>query len=212
MDAVLFDLDGTLIDTAELTSAAIIESAATAGHELTLQQLAEHTGGPLREWLAARLALTPDAVDTLYWDYVQRIKSRADQMLALDGADSLLRRLDAGGVSMAIVTTRLLEIALPILAAQGWSRYFQVVVGQETAARPKPAADPALYALQVLGIPPVGSAFVGDTEADIYCAREAGIGMVMGLAGTRPAGALAAAGATQVCSSLAEVEALLFGD
>jgi len=212
MDAVLFDLDGTLIDTADLTSAAIIESAAAVGQELTLQQLANHTGGPLREWLAAQLALATEAVDALYWDYVEGIKSRADQMLALDGADALLRRLDAAGIPLALVTTRLLEIARPILAAQGWSRYFQVVVGQETAARPKPAADPALYALQVLGVPPLGSAFVGDTEADIRCARAAGIGTAIGLTGTRPAGTLTAAGATHVCTSLAEVEALLFRD
>jgi phosphoglycolate phosphatase-like HAD superfamily hydrolase len=151
MEAVLFDLDGTLIDSAEPTAAALMDAVASTGKTLTRRQLAAHTGGPLRDWLATQLQIPSAGVEALYRDYVERIKARAGQMVALDGAGSLLCRLHAAAVPLAIVTTRLLEIAIPIVEAQGWSGYFQLIVGQETAPRPKPAPDPALYALEAPG-------------------------------------------------------------
>jgi HAD superfamily hydrolase (TIGR01509 family) len=207
--AVLFDLDGTLVDTADLTATALVEAAAAAGWVFKPSQLAAHTGEPLREWLLSQFALSADDVELLYRNYVERKKARAESVAPIAGADRLLRRLHARRMPLGVVTTSLLEIALSIIEAQDWSAYFGVVVGQETAARPKPAADPAIYALKSLGVTARSSVFVGDTEADIHCARDAGIGMVVALAGTRPAAALEAAGAKFVCASLTEVETLL---
>ena len=77
------------------------------------------------------------------------------------------------------------------------------------AARPKPAPDAALLALQRLGVPAERTAYVGDQIPDMECATTAEIGMIIGLAHARGADTLAAAGATYVATSLAEVEAIL---
>jgi HAD superfamily hydrolase (TIGR01509 family) len=209
--AVLFDLDDTLVDTAALTTAAIIETLATAGCVVAPEQIDQHrtTGRPLRGWFTDDLGLPIAVAEAAYWSYVETIKSRAALTNPMAGADVLLKRLHATGMPMAIVTTRLLEIALPIVSAAGWLDYFRLIVGQETAARPKPAPDPALHALEALGVDPARAAFIGDTESDMLCGAAAGIGLLIGLAGERPTDALYAAGAMHVCTSLAEIGGLL---
>ena len=141
---------------------------------------------------------------------MEMIKSRASHSNPMAGAGALLMRLHAARVPMAIVTTRLLEIALPIIVGARWTDYFGVVVGQDTAARPKPSPDPALHALEALGVTPERAALVGDSEGDMICGATAGVRLLIGLAGGCSPATLQAAGATHVCSNLVEVEALLF--
>ncbi len=211
--AVLFDLDGTLIDSAAVTAAAIGETLAAFGRTISVAQVvaAMGTGLPLRRWFMEDLRLAESEAEAVYRRYVRTIIARADLVQPMPGAGELLHALKERARPIAVVTTRLVEIAQPMIAAAGWTNYFALIVGQDTAARPKPAPDPALYALQALGAAPGRSAFVGDTESDMRCGRDAGLAMVIGLTGVCSPEALHAAGATYLCAGLPEVQALLAG-
>jgi HAD superfamily hydrolase (TIGR01509 family) len=207
-------LDDTLVDTAATTHSAIIETLTAVDCAVTAEQINAHriTGLPLRAWFTGELGLPMTVAEAAYWAYVETIKSRAAESSPMPGAEALLMRLHAAGVPMAIVTTRLLEIALPIVTAAGWTNYFRLVVGQDTAARPKPSPDPALHALEALGVTPARAALVGDSEGDMICGTAAGVGLLIGLIGGCSGETLQTAGATHVCSTLQEVEELLFDD
>ena len=209
--AVLFDLDGTLIDSTPVTAAAIGETLAAFGRTISVAEVAAAmgTGLPLRRWFMEGLGLEEDEAEAAYHHYVDTIVARAGLVQPMPGAVDLLRALNGRAVPMAVVTTRLVQIAQPMIAAVGWTDYFALIVGQETAARPKPAPDPALFALDALGAARERSAFIGDTESDMRCGRDAGLATVIGLTGVCSREALLAAGATYVCAGLAEVQTLL---
>jgi HAD superfamily hydrolase (TIGR01549 family) len=206
---VLFDLDGTLVDTAEQTQAAIIETLAAFDRRVTVEQIRANGGSPLRGWFSNALGLSPDTAEKAYRAYVELIKSRASLARPMAGAEELLVALRERRMPLAVVTNRLTEIALPILEAAGWLGSFAAIVGQEVAARTKPSADPAIYALESLEVEARDAAFVGDSEADMACGAAAGIRLLIGLEGETPALALRNAGATHVCANLIEVQALL---
>ncbi|HTE87026.1 MAG TPA: HAD family hydrolase [Dehalococcoidia bacterium] len=209
LDAVLFDLDGTLIDSAAVTAAAIIETLADFGCCVTLEQIQANGGRALRGWFTGDLDLAPDVAEAAYWRYVDTMTARAAISSPMPGAGPLLEALQRRGVPMALVTNRLTRIVLPIIQAAGWSGYFTVIVGQETAARTKPAPDPALYALEALGVPAGRAALIGDSEAGIRCGASAGIGLLIGLADERVAPTLTEAGVTHICRTLDEVRNIL---
>jgi HAD superfamily hydrolase (TIGR01509 family) len=211
--AVLFDLDGTLIDSTAVTAAAIGETLAAFGRTIDRAEVvaAMGTGLPLRRWFMEDLGLAEGEAEAAYRRYVRTIIARAGLVQPMPGAGDLLRALNSRAVPMAVVTTRLGEIAQPMLAAAGWTGYFTLIVGQDTAARPKPAPEPALFALNALGAAPERSAFVGDTVSDMRCGRDAGLAVVIGLTGVCSEEALRAAGATHVCAGLSAVQALLTG-
>jgi HAD superfamily hydrolase (TIGR01509 family) len=208
--AVLFDLDGTLVDSEKATTAAIIETLARFGCHVTADQIAANAGGPLLAWFANTLGLNADVAHTAYWQYVETIKARADLVIPAPGASQLLERLQRQRIPMAVVTNRLTQIAFPIIEAACWTDLFQVVVGQETAAKPKPAPDPALFALSTLSVRPEHAAYVGDTAADMLCAVAAGLTTIIGVHPSASArAALLDTGATHICESLGEVQTLL---
>jgi len=72
VEAVLFDLDGTLVDSAAMTAAAIIETLASFGGSVTVEQIRANGGRPLRSWFTAQLALAPELAEAAYWRYVEQ--------------------------------------------------------------------------------------------------------------------------------------------
>ena len=103
----------------------------------------------------------------------------AEMLRPMPQVVALLDRLAEAGVPLAVVTNRVQPSAEGAVAALGWTERFAVVVGSTVTPLPKPAADPALYALERLGIAPSEAAYVGDNEADALCAAAAGIPLVV---------------------------------
>lgn len=208
--AVLFDLDGTLIDSLTSMAEALVETLAARGHAVTLRAISAALGPPLEEVIASVTGLSlgeaAAAADSYRAIYYSRYVHRA---LPVTGADALIGRLTAAGVTLALVTMRREEYARLVLARQGWVGHFPVVVGGDTAVAPKPDPAPALHALSVLGVEAQAAAFVGDTAEDMACARAAGIATVVGFTHSRGADDLRAAGATHLASDLAAVGVLL---
>ena len=127
------------------------------------------------------------------------------------GAETLLDALTARGLSLAMVTNKTEASTAIQLTQFGWEDRFGAAVSADSVPNAKPAPDMAIEALRRLGVTPAHAAFVGDTESDTNCARDAGIPVIIGLTGTRDAATLRANGATHIVDSLAEVLPILLG-
>lgn len=210
---ILFDLDGTLID----STALILKS-----YEHTLQHFGvavpdEATilagfGTPLRDNLI-RLnpGAGPDAVDRMMEVYSDFNSAHHDAMvMPFSGARELVEALHRAGARLAIVTGKRAHYAYMGLRHCGLSSFFEVVITPESTTRHKPSADPARAALAALGVAPDRSLFVGDSPHDIGCGRAAGTATAGALWGPNPQ-ALRGAKPDYLCASLDEVATLVFG-
>lgn len=209
--AVLFDFDGTLADSEPLITESMVVALGQHGHEVTAERV-RHVFGPPFDVMVRQLAgaIADEELAAIRASYFEDYNGRQlPRIQPVDGADELLDALHAHGVAMALVTNKLEASAHRQLAAMHWEGRFALVVGADSTGLPKPAADPALFALERLGVPPERAAFVGDQDPDVACGLAAGIPMVVGVALGRSAESLAAAGATHVARDLREVRTLL---
>ncbi len=174
IEAVVFDLDGTLLDT--MTSVPLAYTQAIrerGGPGLTPDQVvaAWHLG-PTPVVLAHFLgrAVTDGDLECFH----DRIAVAAGSARPFSGIPELLRALRRGGHALAVFTSATGRIAASMLAGTGLSEYFPVVVTGDMAALPKPAPDGLLDTCHLLGIPAAATAYVGDSATDLRCARTAG--------------------------------------
>jgi pyrophosphatase PpaX len=171
---VLFDLDGTLIDSGPIILASMQHATRTVlGREIAYEELAATVGG---QGLVSQMrALDPDRVDELVEVYKEHNDPLHDTLEAFVDMVAVLPRLRSGERRLGIVTAkrhRTVQLALdrfPELAEQ-----FEVVVGYEDTERHKPEPDPVLAALDRLGAEPAEAAYVGDSPFDIQAAKAAG--------------------------------------
>lgn len=210
--AALFDLDGTLVDSLETIAEATVAAFARHGHRVAAADIVPRIGPPMevvaREATGAgveeSLAMYATYQELYYTEYIQRTRPH-------EGAHALVEAMGAAGVALAVVTNKNEYGGRLMVKVQGWDGRFGSIVGRDTASHYKPHPAPALHALRALGVPPAEAAFVGDTEADMNCARAAGMRYVIGITGARPPEVLRAEGATHVVGSLDGVRAILLG-
>lgn len=209
VEAVLFDLDGTLVDSLPTIAAAMAEAARMHGLDASAEQIAPFIGAPMNILVEQIYGVSAEVASAVNEDYVRVYHAGyLQQTPAHEGAGALLDALRGAGIRLAVVTNKRDEGARMMTSIQGWDDRFEVVHGRESGA-PKPAAEAAHAALRKLNVSPSDAAFVGDTEFDMNCARDAGVAIVIGLVGSRDAARLRAEGATHIVHSLAEVAPLL---
>ncbi|MCX6408452.1 MAG: HAD family hydrolase [Propionibacteriales bacterium] len=211
---VLFDLDGTLVDTphaiARELAAAVGATTGTAPRDEAARRL---IGLPL-DVMVARLApgATPPERAEAVADYRRRFRERivpeAAALLYPGVVDGLARMHDAG-LSLAVVTSKYHDSAVAILASAGIADAFPVVVGADDVQHPKPHAEHALHALRALGRGADVSVVVGDTAHDVQMARAAGMHCIGLDHGVDAAETLRSAGAHGVLSHLDALTLLL---
>ena len=178
--AIVFDLDGTLVDSAPDIRLAINAAFAPLGiapFELEAVKSLIGGGAPAAVARAAGmvgLALTPDeekaALARFYPVYAEA--SAAGRGL-YPGAIELLDRLAAHGLPLGLCTNKAQPITEIAIEALGIGRYFRAVVGARDDLPKKPDPAPLLAAIQPLGAGPADVVMVGDTAADIGAARAA---------------------------------------
>lgn len=214
VECVLFDLDGTLLDTpraiASELAAAVGDATGTALSEEAARRL---IGLPL-DVMVARLApgaTLPERAEAVA-EYRRRFRERivpAAASLLYPGVLDGVAQLKDAGLSLAVVTSKYHDSAVAILDAAGICDAFSVVVGADDVQHPKPHAEHALQALRALGRDADVSAVVGDTAHDVQMARAAGMHCVGLDHGVDPAETLWAAGAHDVLSHLDALTLLL---
>ncbi len=179
----LFDLDGTLVDTAADLNGALNHVFGQAGLAPVDEAHTRHWVGHgakvlIEEALAAQgqPRQRAEAMLEVFLDYYHR--HVADLSRPYPHVVEALDALRARGARLAVVTNKRERLTRPLLAALDLADRFDCVVGGDTAARPKPAPDPALLACEQLGLTPRDVLFVGDSTTDVDCARAAGCDVV----------------------------------
>lgn len=177
--ALLFDLDGTLADTApDLGGVANDLRLARGLPPLPLHVFRPHASKGVRGLLGAAFDLVPAHPDypALASDFLTRYAQRlARESRLFDGMPQVLEALEAKGIRWGVVTNKSERLAWPLLAELGIVERCSVLVGGDTTARPKPAPDPLLLAARTLDLPPARCWFVGDDLRDIQAGRAAGM-------------------------------------
>jgi pyrophosphatase PpaX len=172
---VLFDLDGTLIDSGPIILASMRHASLTVlGVEPDEALVRSAIGGP---GLVAQMRdLAPDRVDELVEAYRLHNEPLHEELAAFDGVLDLLPRLRAQGRRLGIVTAkRRVTVALAFARFPVLEEATDVLVGAEDTALHKPDPEPLLHALGVLGARPSDAAYVGDSPFDIRAAQAAGV-------------------------------------
>ena len=172
---VLFDLDGTLIDSGAIIVASMRHAATSVlGREIPDEQLKAAVGGP--GLIAQMRALDEERVDELVEAYRLHNEPLHAELEPGAGIEDALRALRAEGRRLGIVTAkRHATIRLAFEVLPQLEDFFDVVVGADDTARHKPHPDPILAALDRLGAGPAEAAYVGDSPFDVAAAKAAGV-------------------------------------
>lgn len=186
--AVLFDLDGTLLDSAPDMLATVNAMRVSRGiPAMTLDALRSHVSKGARAMIGAafpdfdeaeRIAHVPEFLDI----YARELGNHA---VAFPGVDALLDALDAAGVRWGIVTNKPEGLAESALLTSGWTHRSGVLIGGDSLPERKPHPLPLLHAAGVIGIDPHECVYVGDDSRDIEAAIAAGMRSVIALWGYR---------------------------
>src|SRR5262249_33563644 len=149
----LFDLDGTLIDSVELILASHRHTRRVHfGDSLPDAQFIANMGRPLRD-IYADFSTDPVAVEAMIATYRTFNVEHHDRMVsAYPGIASLVSQLAARGARLAVVTSKLRDLARRGLHVTGLDAFFEVVIGADDVTRGKPDPQPLLRALEMLGV------------------------------------------------------------
>jgi pyrophosphatase PpaX len=172
---VLFDLDGTLIDSGAIILASMRHAAETVlARRIPDEELMAAVGGP--GLVAQMRAIDPKHADELVRVYREHNEPLHEELQACEGVLDALAELKRRGTRLGIVTAkRLPTVQLAVDVIPELERYFDVVVGAEHTERHKPHPDPILEALRRLEAEPAEAAYVGDSPFDVQAAKAAGV-------------------------------------
>lgn len=173
---VLFDLDGTLIDTGPLIIACFQHALRQGlGVEVQPEQLIPHFGEPLPVTMArfAPPERVPELV-ALYRQHQDRLHDRLTR--PIPGVAEMLAALQQAGIRLGVTTSKMTERARRGLRLFGLEGYFAAVVGWDGTGRHKPDPDPVWRTLDLLGERPGPQVLlVGDSTFDLEAGRRAGV-------------------------------------
>ncbi len=199
--AVLFDLDGTLVDNMAWHVEAWIEAAAALGHAITAARVMRDFAGRRNEEIFPMLLgrpVPPDELARLAEEKEARYRAvYAPHLRPASGAAALLDELASAGVVCGIASAAPRDNRELVLRGLGWAERFAAVVGAEQVRRGKPAPDLFLAGAAALGVDPAAVLVFEDAALGVEAARAAGM-TVCGLTTGEPADVLLRAGAIAV--------------
>ena len=189
--AILFDLDGTLLDSAELILTAFQGTCRhLLGRDVDRETILREWARPIRERFHA---LAPDRDEELSRDYLRRYVALHDRYARLfPGVARTLQALSDRGYPMAIVTSKRRATTRAALDAFHLTRWCSVVIADEDTRRHKPDPEPVRAAVGRLGVAATETLMVGDTPFDVAAGRDAGAATAGALWGTVDADGLRA--------------------
>lgn len=214
--AVLFDLDGTLVDTAPDMIAALNiicaeEGASAVAYDRARAFVSNGAAGLLRLAFPGFDPLRDSSLQQRYLDrYAERLA--VDTQL-FPHLDTLLAALEDAAVPWGVVTNKPMHLTDPLMEALGLHRRSACTVSGDTLAERKPHPRPILFALERIAVDPARSIYIGDARRDIESGRAAGTATVAVRYGyVEPGQDPAAWGADYVVDSPLDLLALLKGN
>jgi phosphoglycolate phosphatase len=183
---IVFDLDGTLIDTAPdlvgtLNALLAREGLAT----LPLTEVRGMIGQGARALIARGFAAAGEPLDetrlsALFADFIAHYRAHiADESRPFPGARAALDALEAEGARLAVCTNKRTDLSVALLDALGLSHRFAAIVGADAAPAPKPAAAHLVVTVERAGGRIDRAVMVGDSASDAGAARAAGVPLAL---------------------------------
>jgi phosphoglycolate phosphatase len=178
-EAVFFDLDGTLADTAPDLTAALNRLLEERGRmPKAYDLLRPHVSAGARGLLRAGFGITPENEDypLLHRRFLELYASAlCAETTLFSGMAEVLATLEQRGVRWGVVTNKPERFTLPLMEALGLSARAAAIVSGDTTAKAKPDPLPLLHACALAAVPPAQAAYVGDDLRDIQAGRAAGM-------------------------------------
>ncbi len=173
LEAVIFDMDGTLFDSERLSLAATnFGFTKILGRELTDDENQQLIGRPIKKILAEWF---PEDHRDIYKTGRKYYYDRMKEVRAYPGIIDLLNSLRERKLRMALVTSSPCSDAKALLSLSGISEFFEFSIGQEDTQYQKPDPAPLVMAMKRLGLEPEKCIYIGDQPYDIIAANGAGI-------------------------------------
>jgi len=185
LEALVFDLDGTLVDTAPDLHAATNHVLTTLKRRaISLEEVRAFVGHGARALIARGCEATgdpvdPRAIETLYQEFlIYYAANIATNSKPYPGLLPLLDRCRNQGLVMGVCTNKLESLSVRLLTALGMSKYFDTIVGPDTIGVAKPDSRPYTETLSRLGRANAPSLMFGDSETDIRTGQNAGVPVI----------------------------------
>jgi phosphoglycolate phosphatase len=178
--AVIFDLDGTLVDSyAALEQAINFARGAHAMEPLPLGRIRDFVGDGIETLLERSFGTTdvPPTARAAFEEHYDEICCAGSRLL--DDVDVTIAELAALGVPMAVCTNKPTSFSRKILDALELAQYFNAIVGPDVAGARKPDAQHVLTTLESTGCAPSAALFVGDMPIDVAAARNSGLAVAV---------------------------------
>jgi phosphoglycolate phosphatase len=185
VEALIFDLDGTLVDTAPDLTAATNHALSLIGRRSISQEEARHmVGHGSRALIVRGCEVTGGAVDD---DTVKRLNiafldyyadNIADHSAIFPGLLAVLTRAKQSGLKLGVCTNKVERLSHKLLAALNMADYFGAVVGGDTLPIMKPDPAPYREVAKRLGVDVANTLMFGDSETDIRTAQNAGVPVI----------------------------------
>lgn len=181
---VVFDLDGTLVDTAPDLCAALNHALKALGRPGVPADAVRHMVGHgarklLERGLATSGVATADIVEAGVPHFLEHYAAHiADGSRPFDGVEAALDALAAAGTRLAICTNKPVALSRSLVSALGWDGRFAANLGFDSVAKPKPDAGHVLAAIAAAGGTPESTVFVGDSITDTTAARAAKVPVI----------------------------------
>ncbi len=204
--AVLFDLDGTLVDSYAALAEAVNYARRQHGlDDLSTDAIREFVGYGLEKLL--QRAFDCDAVPP---SATEAFEARYDEICCteshvLDDVEATLRALNHIGVAMAVCTNKPTAFSRKILEFLNLAPFFCAIVGPDAAGARKPEAQHVLRTLEATHCSPAEALFVGDMPIDVQAAHNSGLAAAVVATGSSTSSALKAAGAEHYLDRLADL-------
>ncbi|MWV47494.1 pyrophosphatase PpaX [Paenibacillus sp. HJL G12] len=175
IDTILFDLDGTIIDTNDLIITSFMH--VLEKHQLTpltREEIIPKMGATLEQQLQEFSGLGD--ITTLMTSYRSYNDEHHDVMVKMfPHVEEVVKQLHAQGIQLGVVTTKNKPGTIRVMEMFGLQKYMGAVVTLNDVEHPKPHAEPILKALGILGADPSRTLMVGDSPVDIQSAKAAGV-------------------------------------
>ena len=210
VSAVLFDLDGTLVDSAPDLAGACNDMRLARGLDpIPYERLRAMVGSGARGMVGTGFGVTPDSADYegLRVEFLDRYEARMTrETVVFAEAEELLARLRTRQQPWGIVTNKAARFAEPLVRSLGLADHAATLVCGDTTPHAKPHPAPLLEAARRMGVSPVSCVYVGDDRRDVEAGRAAGMATLVAAWGYLGAsGPVRAWGADDVCATPLDV-------